>query len=229
MWGAELNLRCASSSLGAVSGFAGFRYLEFYEDLGLQNSFRLFLPAGFTDLNGAGGPLNTNLPTDLNYATADTIRTYNHFYGGQVGFDLDMSCCRFLVDVRAKAALGVMHQTVNVVGATLLPDGTVAPGGLLSSPLDLGTHSRDRIAFVPEINVKLGYLITPNVRAYVGYDFLYITSVLRPGDQTGISTSGVQATVAGTTTQITVNQPTFRYHDTNVWANGINFGMEVRY
>jgi hypothetical protein len=229
LWGADVNLRCASPSLGAVSYLVGFRYLDFHEDLNVASRVRFFLPPGFTDVNGTGQPLNTNLPADLSFASSDLVRTYNRFYGGQVGCNIDMYFGRCVLDFRAKAAVGVMHQTVNLAGNTTLPDGQIVAGGLLSSPGDQGKHSRDQIAFVPEINVKLGYLITSNFRAYVGYDFLYLASVVRPGDQTGVSSSTTVATVAGTTTQIAVTQPAFRFNDTDVWVNGINFGVELRY
>jgi hypothetical protein len=142
------------------------------------------------------------------------------------------------MDVRAKIALGVMHQSADVVGTTvatsvpagLLPNqGVPMAGGLLSSPLDQGTHSRNRISAVPEVNVKLGYMITPCLRAYVGYDFLYVVNVLRPGDQVGLTSAGLTVNVAGTPNPITVSQPGFRFKDSDVWFNGINFGMEFRY
>jgi hypothetical protein len=220
-----------------VSGLVGFRYLDLHDDLNVHNSVRLFLPPGFEDLNGVGLPLNTNLPTDLSYTTADAIRTQNRFYGGQVGLDLDMSVGRFIADLLFKTALGVMHQSVDILGTTQTVStfgsgGTLAnatPGGLLSSPLDIGNHSHNRIAFVPEINVKLGYQVLPNVRAYVGYDFLYLSSVVRAGDQVGVSGSTIQATVANTTQQITINQPAFRYKSSDMTINGINFGAEFRY
>jgi hypothetical protein len=241
IWGTELNARCTSPSLGAVSGLLGFRFLDFSENLLVHDTTQLFLPPGVQDLNSAGGQLFPNpalgLPANLSFTTSDIIRTRNLFYGGQVGLNFDMLIGRFMIDLQGKTGLGVVHQTVNFFGTTVststpistATNGMVLPGGLLSSPLDLGKHSSNKIAFVPEINVKLGYLILPNLRAYVGYDFLYLSSAVRPGEQTGISTAGVQATVAGTTTPITVNQPTFRYHDTGVWYNGINFGVEFRY
>jgi hypothetical protein len=236
IWGGEINARCTSPSLGAVSGLVGFRYLDLHENLTVNNSVQFFLPPGIQDLNGIGLPLDGNLPTSISYTTADVIRTQNRFYGGQVGLDLDMYLGRFITDLCFKTALGVMHQTVNVSGTTqtvnVYSTGTLTDftsGGLLSSPLDLGNHSRNRIAFVPEINVKLGYQILPSLRAYVGYDFLYLSSIVRPGDQVGISGSTIQATVANTTQQITVTQPTFRYKSSDMTINGINFGAEFRY
>jgi len=232
MWGTELNGRFASSSLGAVSGLVGVRYVNLQEDLGIHNSAQFALPAGQSD-----GQVSF-VPSSLAFATTDSIGARNQFYGGQVGLDLDMFVGRFIIDLRAKIALGVMHESVDVFGsnvATSVPasavpnQGVPTPGGMLSSPLDQGTHSRNELAFVPEVNLKLGYMITPNLRAYLGYDFLYLSNVVRPGDQTGISTSGVVATVQGTTSQITVSQPAFRFKDTDVWFNGINVGVELRF
>jgi hypothetical protein len=233
IWGAELNARCTSASLGAVSGFVGLRYLNFREVLDMHNSSHLFgPPAQFPDSTAVG------VPTDLTFDSADRIRTTNNFYGAQVGLDLDMFAGRFIIDLRAKVALGVMHETADVFGAsvstsippTILPNqGIPVPGGLLSSPLDQGQHSRNRISAVPEINVKLGYMITPSLRAYVGYDFLYVANVLRPGDQTGISTSGVTAIVDGTSSALTITHPAFRFKDSDIWYNGINFGLEYRF
>jgi Putative beta barrel porin-7 (BBP7) len=223
MWGAELNARCASPSLGAVSGLFGFRYLNLREDLTINDSFQLFQPQGFPD------PTNAGLPPSISYATYDLIRTSNQFYGAQIGVDFDMFVGNFTIDFVAKAALGVMHQTATVIGDNLQLNGVVAPGGLLSSAFDQGNHNRDRIAFIPEINLKLGYQILPSMRVYVGYDCLYLSSVVRPGAQTGLSTTTIQANVGGANSQITVNEPSYRYKANDLVVNGINFGMEFRY
>lgn len=229
LWGAELNARSTSASLGAASTLFGLRYINFREDLQTDNSVRLFLPPGFQDQTGVGTDLMTNLPTDLRYRTLDSVNTRNDFYGAQVGLDLDMDLGRFTLALGTKAALGVMHQTVNILGRTTLPDGSVTAGGLLSSANDAGSHSRNRIAFASDGHVKVGYRITPNWRAYVGYDFMYLSTVLRPGDQTGLSSSTIQVTVAGTTNQFGVSQPAYRSQATDLWINGISVGMDIRF
>jgi hypothetical protein len=239
MWGAQLNARTTwDPDHGWLGSLVGFRYLDYREDLQVANAVRLFLPPEFQDRNELGQSLNTNLPTDLRYTTADAIRTRNQFYGGQVGLNLDMCLGRLIVDTRVLLGLGVMHQTVEIAGATQtasvldaqgVPTVTSSPGGLLSGPLDQGTHTCNRIAFVPEINLKLGYQILPCLRGYVGYDFLYMTNVVRPGEQTGVSGTGIQATVAGSNQQITFTQPAFRFKDGDAAINGINFGLEFRY
>jgi hypothetical protein len=242
IWGAEANIRwtwdndAGDPFIGKlIDGMIGVRYVDFHENLQVANQVQLFLPPGFQDTNGLGLPLNTNFPTNLNETTADAIHTRNQFVGGQFGIDYELYIARFFADVRGIAALGVMHESVDVFGATqvmgaLTPAQTaVNPGGLLSSALDQGNHNRDRIAVVPEVNVKLGYQFFRNLRIYVGYDFLYLSSVLRPGDQTGISTTALQATVAGMPQQFTFSQPTFRYKATDLVVNGFTFGIEFRY
>jgi hypothetical protein len=228
-WGAELNARSKCEGLRAVDCLLGFRYLDFHEDLEIRDSVQFFQPPGFTDLNGLGLPLNTNLPTNLNFNSLDTIRTFNHFYGAQIGYDVDTTVGRFTLGSRGKVALGAMQQTVDIGSSSTLANGQQGPGGLLSSPLDVGKHDRYRIAVVPEVDFKVGYRITPNVSAYIGYDFLYISSVVRPGEQTALATVNTPVTVAGGTNQITVNQPTFLFHGTDVWLQGIQFGVAIRY
>jgi hypothetical protein len=226
LWGAEVNARCASASFGAVSGFVGFRYLDYHEDLTLHESAGLALP---TDTSVTGNVTNLNLPGAIEVSTADRIHTRNQFYGGQVGLDLDTFVRRVIFDVRAQVALGVMHQSAEVGGATIQPNGAVVPGGLLSGPLDAGTHHRNEISWVPELDLKLGYMITPYIRAYVSYDFLYLFNVLRAGEQSGTQTSGVTVAVSGVPSPITVTTPAFRFKDSDVWVQGINVGMEIRY
>ena len=112
-----------------------------------------------------------------------------------------------------------MHQVVEVNGYTVNPSGQVFPGGLLTQATDLGEHSRDRLAFVPEVTLNLGYQVTPHLRVYVGYDGLDIHRVAQPGDQIGFFTSTTQVTFAGTTTA-TVTQAAFHFKDTEVWCKG---------
>ena len=57
-------------------------------------------------------------------------------------------------------------------------------GGLLALPgANIGRYTQSKFAVVPEAGVKIGYHLTPNLRLAVGYNFLYLSSVLRPGDQ----------------------------------------------
>ena len=85
------------------------------------------------------------------------------------------------------------------------------------------------MAVVPELNLKLGYQFNSAIRAYVGYDYLYLQHVIRPGTLSTLSQSNTEVTVAGTTNTINVSQPVIRLRDQDVWVQGINLGVEFRY
>lgn len=239
LWGGELNARCTALQFGRLTlgGLAGFRYIDLHEDLAIANSVRLFRPAN-PNLRPISDPIvNPPVPADLSFNTLDSVRTYNHYYGGQVGVDLSAMFGGFFVAVRSKIGVGDMHQVVNIAGTTTVINNdptsnipsTTSPGGLLSGPLDQGKHSRDRIAFNAETTVKLGYQFTNWLRGYVGYDILYLSQTARPSDQTSITTLSTTTTIAGSTNNVNVAGPTFRFHDSEFWAQGVTFGLELRY
>ena len=121
---------------------AGFRYVDFHEGLQLNNNVRMFLPPG---LPLTPGDQTGSLSTDLAYSTVDSIRTFNHFYGVQVGIDSLTEYGRFFLQARGKLAIGLMNEVVNINSQTTVinndllhpnPTPGVSPGGLLTSPLD---------------------------------------------------------------------------------------------
>jgi hypothetical protein len=244
IWGGEANVVSNWLYIGGFrfGALAGFRYLNFTEDLNLTDTITL------SNLTANGAPMTVlvaGVPANsLIFASRDSIIAHNNFYGGQIGADMEATCRGFFVAARARIALGVMDQTVNInsqsvfmpptavagLGSMVTFGGAAAgPGGLLSSPLDQGKHSRDRIAWVPEINVKLGYNFTHWLRGYVGYDWLYASNVARPTNQTALATQMTTVQIAGTTNQINVAQPMFRFSDSSIFAQGLTFGLELRY
>ncbi|MBI1915066.1 MAG: BBP7 family outer membrane beta-barrel protein [Planctomycetes bacterium] len=230
MLGGELNARCLGCSIGPVSflGLAGARYLEFREGLNVQNTVQLTTPPGFMD------PPGLAFPTNIGFSTFDSLTTRNRYYAPQVGVDVEVDCDGVFFTARGKVAVGVMQQIVDVVGQTTpmgftLPSGGNAASGLLSSPIDQGRRDRTRVAVIPELNLKLGYQFNSTIRTYVGYDFLYLQHVIRPGNLSDLSQSNTQVTVADTTNTINVSQPVIRLRDQDVWVQGINLGVEFRY
>jgi hypothetical protein len=63
------------------------------------------------------------------------------------------------------------------------------------------------------------------MRAFIGYDFLYLSSVARAGNQVDLRTNGslITPTPSGP------SNPPFAFHGTDYWAQGVNFGLEFRY
>jgi hypothetical protein len=64
----------------------------------------------------------------------------------------------------------------------------------------------------------------------VGYSFLYLSSVVRPGDQIDrvLNVTRIPNFVPGAVPSGPL-RPMPLIHDTDFWAQGINFGVEFRF
>ena len=96
--------------------------------------------------------------------------------------------------------MGNMNEMLNINGQAIAQSGVfsaIAPGGLLAQPTNIGSFSQNRFALIPQVNVKLGYQVLPGLRLTMGYNFTYVTRVLRPGDQVDTTVNGTQ--IAGGT------------------------------
>ena len=85
---------------------------------------------------------------------------------------------------------------------------------------------------LPEVGVNVGYQVTDSLRAFTGYNFLFLSSVLRPGDVidpvidiTNVPRfgQGLNPIPSG------LNRPAPILNDSTYWAQGISFGLEWRY
>jgi len=227
--GAELDM--LSNPRGTPSGsnywvslLSGFRYLQLEEGLGITESSHVnpALPAGPPLFGGSS------------ITIADQFDTHNYFYGGQIGAQMEIYWGRLSVNAVGKVALGATHEVVDIHGATAITSaaGTtvVTPVGFLAAASNSGHFSRDVFAVVPEIGITVGWQITTQLRASVGYTFLYCSSVARPGDQIDVGLSGTQLP---TDTRFNPGagpaRPAVLLRGKDFWAQGINFGLEFRY
>jgi hypothetical protein len=207
-----------------VSLLSGFRYLQLDEGIGIVES---------SVVNPAlppGSPLFGGSTIDI----ADQFDAHNYFYGAQMGAQGEACWGRLFVDVLGKVALGATHEVVDIHGATAItsPAGTtvVTPAGFLASGSNSGHFTRDRFAVVPEVGLNVGCQITSELRASVGYTFLYWSSVVRPGDQIDTGLSGTQIpTDSRFNPQAGPARPAVLLRDTDFWAQGVNFCLEFRY
>jgi len=118
--------------------------------------------------------------------------------------------------VTPQIALGNMHQVANISGATgpLFVTPTLG-SGILTRASNIGHHWRDHFAYIPEVDVKIGYQITPNVLATLGYNFTFLSSVVRPGTVINPAVGGAE--------------PTFAYNATSLWMQAATAGFQIRY
>jgi hypothetical protein len=220
LWGAEANAlwNLHRGEAFQLTALAGFRYLDLQENLTLTDTF--------ADPFRAGGAV----------IAVDGFGARNQFYGGTLGARAVFNAGRWNLDLTGTVALGSNHETVRIAGGTTVvnngfgfANGTT-PGAVFAQRSNIGETSRDVFAVVPEVNCKFGYFVTPNFKPFVGYNFLYLNSAVRPGNQIDRNINPTQNAFfvpPGAVIGPAVPVPTFRSSD--YWAQGLTFGMEFRY
>jgi Putative beta barrel porin-7 (BBP7) len=218
LWGTEINARTQGYAVFTdhCDYIIGFRYVDLRDGI--------FISDGATFHDGSGLSI---FGTDRFYAT-------NRFYGGQVGFNSYGEIgCGFTVDVTGKLAIGGVEQQVAINGVTIQTvNGVVTqttPGHVLTQPSNIGTYSRSRFAFVPELILKLGYQLGEHCNVSLGYDIFSITSVIRPGSAIDEGVNPNLSPVLIPNGNSTTQRPGFAFHGTDFWAQGLTLGFAVKY
>ncbi len=225
MWGAEANYRrfLAGDACARLDALAGFRYLHFDERLAVSETFSRTSPAG----------VSIGLPGVVSGTVTDRFRTTNDFYGGQFGLTGEIRRNRWFVNGRTTVALGTVRQSADIAGAQTLTFANGAtgqfPGGLLAVPgANIGQYHQNKFAVLPEVGVNVGYHVTPHFRVFVGYNFMYLSSVLRPGDaiDPGLDVARIPnfPLTPGATFLPGTPRPTPMMRTSDFFAQGVNFG-----
>jgi len=218
LWGVEGNaLYNAYGGPGfTVSLLGGLRYLDLREHLSIVSTENLLgLPASYTG--------------------SDYFSTKNQFVGAQIGVKAQKQFGQFDGSAVAKVALGDNYQTVSINGTSLIggtgfgPAG-VTPGGIFSQATNIGQQSRNVFAVVPELQLQGGYRLQNGVRFFVGYNFLYVSNVIRPGDQidTTLNLTGNPAITPGSTLTGAA-RPAPMFNSSSLWAQGVNIGASFQF
>lgn len=216
LWGAEATgvVNLYRDSSWAVDGLAGFRYLDLFESLNLQD-----------DLVGLSGPF-----VGQSGVVRDHFQTRNQFYGGSLGMRGRYLAGPLSVALTGRVALGCSHEVLNIGGEFQAVNFTsvAGPQGIFAQPSNSGRRAADDFAVIPEVQLKLSYAITSWLGASVGYDFLYYSSVLRPGDQMDRNLPKGQIFQQGGTA-VSTTSPAPLFNTTDFFAHGLSFGLEFRY
>ena len=223
LWGADVNVRNAICRKCDYrhEWFVGYRFLSLKESLVMAETI--------TALETAPNPPGTEV------FVQDSFRTKNRFHGGQIGGVWERKWDRVSLEVRGSVALGATNQQVDIEGFQIrqqpgLEREVFNGGGLLAAGPNLGTFSQNKFAVVPEATINLGYWVTPNAKVFAGYNVLYWSSVLRPGDQIDrvVNVSFVPNPPLGAPPS-NVQRPLPTLRQTDLWANGLQFGLEFRW
>lgn len=248
-WGFEVNGRSHRWDFGGLSiDFAGgFRCLNLAEEFNLNESIILQTANPNTVfVNGAivsNAQLNGVIPvpvSGLNTVTAtqsyNAIGTRNTFYGANLSAYWDWRFMnRLSFQGYGKIAMGPMVENFTITAITSTSTGTGgsggtnAQGGGVLPAVGFLDQGRTRLAVIPELNFTCAWHWTENIRSTFGFNFLYINSVMRPGDQLQFNSSNTQINISGTQNNVATVQPAFVPKDTNFWAQGVTCGLEFRY
>jgi hypothetical protein len=163
----------------------------------------------------------------------DRFDTRNQFYGCQIGSRINWQGERFGLDLTGKLAIGSTHQTVGIEGASTQtgPGGVngTFPGGLFAQTSNIGRSGANQFTVIPSIELKFSAIITPQWRAFAGYDFLYWSQAVRPGSQVDRNVNLTQSAVLGTGVLLGPASPTPLFNRGDFWAQGLNVGLEFRF
>ena len=119
-------------------------------------------------INGSLTSINTAAPTGTVLTSFDGFKTANNFYGADFGLMSQQRSARWSLTTTGRFALGFTSQGTTISGnSTTTPPGgptTNTSGGLLALPTNIGTYHRDIFTYVPQLELKLGYYFTQNLR-----------------------------------------------------------------
>ncbi|MEO6784582.1 MAG: BBP7 family outer membrane beta-barrel protein, partial [Chthoniobacteraceae bacterium] len=218
LWGAELTgvISLYRRPSWELSGLVGVRYLDLTESLNLT-----------TTIQGVSGPY-----TGQYGVATDRFRTQNRFFGGLLGLRGTYSSGRLSADLAARVALGSSNQEQVIAGGFYARNftGPYSSGteGVFAQPANEGRTSNNRFSVVPDVQLKIGYAITPRLRATLGYDFMYWSSVQRPGDQINREIPKGQ-TFNQADPAVSTTSPSRLTKTTDFFAHGFSFGMDFRF
>jgi hypothetical protein len=225
LWGVESNALYHLGQRGAfdITLLGGLRYLDLREGLTIVSNETLLPPAlGFPG----------------SFTGTDNFSTRNQFFGAQIGAKAQAQFGRFDGLVLGKLALGDNYQTVAISGSsvasgfggTLPAAATLFPGGLFAQATNIGQQTRNQFAVVPEVQAQLGYRLPFGVRAFVGYDMIFVSNVVRPGNQvdTTLNFTGSPAIGPGTAFSGAA-RPAPMLNNSSFWVQGVNFGASYAF
>jgi hypothetical protein len=212
----EVNLRRALyiDCCRRLDILAGYRYFYLGEALNVRTNT--------TAIDGQTVPVGTT------FAIEDLFDTRSQFNGGQLGFNLQYFRGCWTFDLLFKLALGGVAQRVKINGSTVVTVPNDNPvtneGGILALDSNIGTYNRTQFGVMPELGLNMRYHWSPLWTVSFGYNLIGLSNVVRPGDQIDLSLDPAQFPpgVPGTFPQFVFNQ-------TDLWLQGLNFGIECNF
>lgn len=195
------------------------------------------------------------------YNTVDRFNTTNNFLAGQLKLDARYQTHKWFLEGALKGVLGAMLQEVKIKGSSetsggnlfFLTHGTstkVLPGGIFAEPSNSGTPKRNPMAWGFETKIRTGFEMTKNIDVHLGYTFLWLSKILRPGDQIDRKINSTRSALAQAS-RATVGtgpgpipadgppgpapaptgskRPKVHFKSATFWVQGLDFGIQFNF
>lgn len=199
--------------------------------LDLLLGYRFFRVGDSVTINDASTFIPSAGPIpQTEFTSQDVFSSRNLFNGGEIGLKFQSHRFgRLMIETVTKCAFGNNEQITYINGYNTVTAGGVTTqyvGGLLAQPTNIGTHTRNVFAILPEANANLRWDITCHLRATLGYTFVYINRVQRSGDAIDLDVNPTQFNGG---MLVGPARPAFSSTDTPYWAHGVSGGVEYRW
>ena len=160
---ADVNYRhaCLRDSVVSIDVLAGYRYAHLGEGLHLYNK----------RMGGDGFLIRTK----------DHLSTSNQFHGGQIGLAGEVRHGPMYFSLMGKLAIGAVASSTLAEGGFRV-NGNVDPFGFYTRPALAGMRSHCDFALMPTLNAATGWQCSEHTRIFVGVNFQYLSTVIRPQD-----------------------------------------------
>lgn len=202
-----------------------------------------------------------NSPASFNSSQfVDRFQITNDFLAGQMGLKGECKFGRFHLEGTVKGALGASIEEMKIHGSSKTITGTVwfltagtgnetLAGGIFAQPSNNGEHCKALFSYGVEARANSVFDITENWAIDLGYTVLWISKVLRPGNQIDRKINSTRTALAdasrattgvgpgpvpfGTPASAPVPEgssaPEILFKQSSFWAQGLNAGLRLSF
>jgi hypothetical protein len=218
-----------------VHALAGYRYFQVNEGLRVQQTTAFYGAYAHPTANTLPGLVPTARYLS---SLADQFDAHNRLHGALFGFRSEIERGAFYAQLDTKVTLGRSVEVVKISGqrqeVIYLPGGgqieSITPNGILGQPSNTGRFARGVFAVLPEAALRVGFKFGERSRAFVGYNFVYLSQAVRAADQIDRM---VNLTQVGQPNPLALMLPNVRpqvlFDRSDFWVQGLSFGLEWRY
>jgi hypothetical protein len=217
-------LSCWRGASFRVDSIVGVRWIGLEEAITIEENVR-----EFRSFVSNGNVIGSDV------GIYDRFDTRNDFIGGDIGLKSQHKFGCWSIDMLGRIAIGGTHQNIRGTGWTgVTPTGFptgITGGGRLVTAANSGSISNDEFSVVPEFGLTLGWRPRHWLRFTLGYNVLWWSNVVRPGEQIDnvINPRSVPTALEFNEGPLDPARPGFLSKQSDFWAQSLSLGINFMY